>query len=248
MQSFDFSAGDLFDLAQRLAVKERQALEDAADNGPGFSRDGLAGLLAEGLDARGHIARFEEAWIVRIDQRLEGRRGGRKVRHHVVVQILFLLRPMAAAFLNQPKPGNVFQQAHRVAVTDLIGEVQLATRLVDDRLRRFNAHQRPGARTQKGPVLAGGRQTRNRSACVVRTGGDDLNVLQAGLLRDIGTHRSEDGARGDNSRKQSVRQSEREKQFVRPAFADGIVKLRGAGHRDLKPGCAREQIIEPVGH
>ena len=53
VQSFDFSAGDLFDLAQRLAVKERQALEDAADNGPGFSRDGLAGLLAECLDPVG---------------------------------------------------------------------------------------------------------------------------------------------------------------------------------------------------
>ena len=174
VHAFHVSACYPFDFIQRFAVEQREAFQDAAKDWTGLARHRLAGFLAECLDLGRHVTRFQETRIVRVDQGLE-RRGGRgQVHHHVVIQVLFFLCPITAALLDDPKPGDVFEQAHRAAVADLVCEIQFAAEVRDDWFGHLDAHQRPGAGAQKGPVLAAGRQSRHRGGCVVGTGGDDL--------------------------------------------------------------------------
>ena len=170
------------------------------------------------------------------------------MRHDLIVQILFLFGPITAAFLNDPETGDVFEESHRIAVADFVREVQFPARVVNDRFGQFDAHQRPGAGTQEGPILTGGGQACYGGGSVVRAGGNDLYVLQIGLLGNVGTQRAQHGARRDNLRKQFGRQPQGLNQFVRPVFCDGVVKLRRAGHRDFEFGNTREEIIKPVRH
>ena len=93
------------------------------------------------------------------------------------------LRPMPAAFLHEPEADDVFEQAHGVAETDFVGETEVAALVGDDGLRPFDAHERPGAGTEVGPVLAARRDGGDRRAGVVRTGGDDFDLRQAGFGR-----------------------------------------------------------------
>ena len=65
---------------------------------------------------------------------------------------LAFLRPLAAAFLDQPEADDVFEQAHGIAEADFVGESEIAALVGDDGLRPFDAHERPGAGTQVGPV------------------------------------------------------------------------------------------------
>src|SRR5205823_3873820 len=55
----------------RLRVLEREALEDAADDGARLIGFGLAGIGAERADARRHLARLDEGRIVRLDEASE---------------------------------------------------------------------------------------------------------------------------------------------------------------------------------
>src|SRR5207247_5084921 len=134
--------------------------------------------------------------------------------------------PITAAFLNDPETGDVFEESHGIAVTDFVREVQFPARVVNDRFGQFDAHQRPGAGTQEGPILTGGGQAGHGGGSVVRTGGDDLYVLQIGLLVNVGTQRAQHGSRGDNLRKEFGRQPQGLDQLVRPLFRDVVVKLR----------------------
>jgi len=86
--------------------------------------------------------------------------------------------PCAAAFLQDPKARNVFQEANRPSDAHFIGEPGLARRFGNHRPGKFRAEQRPGARTEVGPITPGGGYGGNRVASIVRTTGDHLGRRQ----------------------------------------------------------------------
>ena len=123
------------------------------------------------------------------------------------------LRPLTAAFLNDPKADDVFQQAHRTAETDLVRETERARMVVYDGLRPFDAHERPCAGTQIGPVPAARGNGGDRRAGVVRATGDDFDLRQADFRGEIFFHRAEPGAGRADGREHFIAQAEHAQKF-----------------------------------
>ena len=113
-----------------------------------------------------------------------GGRGGAKLVERLPIEVRAGMVPHAAAFLHQPQPGDVLQQAGRAADAAFVGEVQLQHRIVDHRLRRLDAQQRPGAEADVAPVgphagPAVGGHGHHRAGRVVRAGQHHLGRRQA---------------------------------------------------------------------
>ena len=161
--------------------------------------------------------------------------------------------PHAAAFLHQPQPGDVLQQAGRAADAAFVGEVQLQHRIVDDRLRRLDAHQGPGAEADVAPVgphagLAVGGHGHHRAGRIVRAGQHHLGRRQAALGRHVRPQRPQRRARLRDRAENPRRQRELAEQFRRPVALDRIVTLARAGVGHLVALHAGQQPVEQVGH
>ena len=63
--------GQFLNLIQRCAVRQREALQDAAGELAGSFRCGLASLTAVRRDGIRHVARFRESRCIGVDQRAE---------------------------------------------------------------------------------------------------------------------------------------------------------------------------------
>src|SRR5581483_8691792 len=101
---------DLVDVAPRdrgeqldaLGVLEREALEDAADNGAVALRARLPGAGAVVGDAGGNVTGLGEHRIVRVDERPQLRGGSCELEEVVDGMRPSGERPHAAAFVQQP--------------------------------------------------------------------------------------------------------------------------------------------------
>ena len=67
-----------------------------------------------------HLARGGEHRIVGIDERGERRRGFGERGHFTVGKRITLKRPLASAFLDQPKTGDVFEKPHAAIDAELV--------------------------------------------------------------------------------------------------------------------------------
>ncbi len=111
-----------------------------------------------------------------------------KLVERLPIEVRAGMVPHAAAFLHQPQPGDVLQQPGRAADAAFVGEIELQHRIVDDRLRRLDAQQRPGAEADVAPVgphagLAVGGHGHHGAGRVVRAGQHHLGRRQAAFGR-----------------------------------------------------------------
>ena len=164
-------------------MPEGQALEDAADDGPGLDRLGLPGAGAELADPLRHVARGREAAVVRVDERAQGR-GLRGERDELVEPVVAaLLRPGPAALVQEPEAGDVAEQADRAGDAALVGQVRGEGPVVDQRRVELQADERPRAGADVGGARLPERNGGDRRGGVVRRGGDHLRPAQAGRRR-----------------------------------------------------------------
>ena len=246
----DLAPGKLLDLLQGLAILQGEALQHAANDRTGLARHRLVGFPAEGLDLQRHVARLEEARIGWVDQRFKRGRGARQVREQTVIDLAVLFLPEAAALFQNPEADRLLGEPNRPAVADLVGEVQCAAGVGDDRLGEFGAHHRPGAQLQVSPAFSRtDGQSDQRRGRFVRTGGDDLRVFQSGALGNFRTQRSQFRARRNEGRKQLAAADRRalSSRFDQ-VLGDRVVKLRGAGLRHFEARDPGQQIIEGIGN
>ena len=246
VEALDFLAGEPFEFPQGVAVEQREAFVDAAHARADVGRHGLAGLAAKVGDLFRHVVRTQEPRVIGVDERDKGCGGDGELFEFGELHFLAGLGPVTARFLNEPEADDVLEQADGVAVADFIGETQRARKFGDDRIGRFDAHQRPGAGAQVGPVPAIGRNGGNRRTRVVRTRGDDFHGRQTDFGSEIGFHRAESGSAGTDGREQILAQAERGKQFLRPSLGERIVKLGGAGEGDLVARHAGTEKVERI--
>ena len=156
--------------------------------------------------------------------------------------------PRAAAFLQDPEPGDVLEKADGAAEADFVGEAGFARGVGDDGRGKFRAEQRPGAGAEIGPVVAPGGNGGDGRAGVVRAGGDDLRLRRGrGVLASCSMTGPRTVPLGTIRGKSDFLTAERRDDFLRPGLGAWIVKLRGAGQRLLGRFDAGELRVEVVG-
>ena len=137
-----------------------------------------------------HVIRREEPGVGRVEHG-DIRLGGGGLLSQISVAVLVTLRgPGTTAFLHKPKSDDIFKQPDGAAVADLVGEVQFAAGVGDDRLWNLQPHQRPGAGADVGPALVLGRARGDRAGGVVRKRRNDVKLAQASLGGQAGLERA----------------------------------------------------------
>ena len=150
----------------------------------------MASFAASVGDALRHVIRREEAGVGRVEHG-DIRLGGGGLLSQIGVAVLVTLRgPGTTAFLHKPKSDDIFKQPDGAAVADLVGEVQFAAGVGDDRLWNLQPHQRPGAGADVGPALVLGRARGDRAGGVVRKRRNDVKLAQASLGGQAGLERA----------------------------------------------------------
>src|SRR5215208_3035363 len=178
-------AGQAPGLLYGVPVLECQALEHAPRHGGGFFWWVLPRLLAEAPDARWHVTGGEECRMVGVDQRAGGRSIFGQVGQFLIGVILAFPRPLPAAFLEDPEPHHVLQQACPPPETSLVGKVRLHRFLCYHRLGCLDTNERPRSAGDVGVVLAFGRHRNDGRGRVV--GGDrEDGRLRANLFGNLG--------------------------------------------------------------
>jgi len=86
----------------------------------------------------------------------------------------------------------------------------------------------------------------HRRAGVMRAGGDDFDLRQAGFAGEFHFQRAEPRAGRAEGREHGLAQPERAEKFFRPRPGLRIVKLRGAGERNFVSGDAGTEIVKRV--
>ena len=143
--------------------------------------------------------------------------------------------PRAAAFLQDPESGDVFQEADRAAEADFVGEAGFARGFGDDRLREFRAEQRPCARAEVGPVVAARAGTAATAAPVsCEQVGDDFGLRQRGVILERAGERPSTVPLGTILGKSDFFSPSIEISLSDHAWVCGIVQLRGAGQGLLR--------------
>ena len=184
-----------------------------------------------------------------------GWRRGRLLDQVVPAEFAAVLVPHPAAFLHQPQAGDVLQQADRVAHAALVGEVQLAALVVDHRLRRLDAHQRPGAEADVAPIgrwrparWPPARPSRRWPCRACRAGppATPRKPVASATARPQRPQRACPAARsGPGCR---VGKPNRSQQFRGPILGDRVVELGGAAVGHFVGLLAGQQPVEQVGH
>ena len=147
----------------------------ARANSPSVAGGACPLRAAPGGDLLRHVAGLQEG--VGIDRGAERPRFGRQAGQVLVAVFPALQHPGFAAFLEQPQPGDIFQEADLAGDADLVGVVGGERLRVDHRPVEFQSHQGPGARTDVAPVVAAlGGNGDHGGGRVVAGGGVDRRV------------------------------------------------------------------------
>jgi hypothetical protein len=127
----NLGVGEFFQVAEHLPVAEREAFQGAAHHRPFIGRLRLAGATAVVAHRLRHIGRGEERGVVGVHHGDERLRLVAQAQQRFPGEFATLLRPDAAAFLDEPEPADVFQQANRAADASFVREVELQATIVD---------------------------------------------------------------------------------------------------------------------
>jgi hypothetical protein len=136
--------GQLLDLHNRAAVRQGEAVEDAADD-PGRAgghRVGHAG--AGGADALRHVAGGQERRVVRVDHGHQRRQPGRVRQETVQAGLTGRVTgrcPDPERLLQEPQSGDVVQVTDPPVHPGLVGEVGAPAGVAQHRLIQFHADQ-----------------------------------------------------------------------------------------------------------
>src|SRR5439155_399890 len=76
------------------------------------------------IDGDRHIVRCQKAWIIRIDQGAEWWHALDILQQRFIFYAMTSSRPDSLAFLQQPEPHHIFEEARRAKDTSLVGEIR----------------------------------------------------------------------------------------------------------------------------
>ncbi len=124
VHDLDRRAGDPLDLLEHEPVLAGEALEHRPDQHVTFAGCNLPALLTDRADARRHVARSHQLGQVRIEERPADRCVHREPGHVGIALGCALRDPGAAAFLDEPEPHHVLQQANAAVEAALVRQVR----------------------------------------------------------------------------------------------------------------------------
>src|SRR6266403_1594965 len=106
--------------------------------------------------------------------------------------------PFIHTLPEEPHAIHIFEKTGRSADASEVGEVQFASLFRNARRIEHRSYKRPGARADKGPVFAPGRNRSNRRRCVMAGGHDQARAAKSRQRAQWPAERSYNGARGHN--------------------------------------------------
>ncbi len=248
MDGADRASGQLDCLAQCVTVRQRQALQDAADDGALVLGQMLADAGAVLGEAGRQVAGGEELGGAGVDECRERSGGGGAFEQVGQVVALATGAPGAPALAEQPQAHDVAQVADGAVDTEFVGEVGGAGGICEDGRVEFEAGERPGAAGDVGEVLGGRGDGGDRGGCVVGGDRDHGGVgAQAGGGGDVRKDGAGVVAGAAQCGQEGRVQVERGEDRGGPGAGAGVVQARGGGVGHLRADGAGEPVGDQIG-